>query len=185
MYKINLHREYFEKRRQARAQALGTGLAAGVVGIAILLIGTLAVSAVLLREQARSLREEKVRLTNQVQALATPRPEIETARQILELRQSRVDWSPKLTGISERIDRSLMILDLTGQAAQGGRPSELAMTGMVRYGAGQMEAVARFMEALRADPRIKSDFPEVKLGTLEGADTGKFQVVCGSMGGGS
>jgi hypothetical protein len=184
VYRINLYREYFEKKRRARAQMLGTGLAAGVIGIEILLIGTLAVSAVLLGEQTRDLREEVARLNTRLQAQATPRPEIETARQILELRQSRVDWSPKLAGLADGIDRSLIVLDLTGQAGQGGRPSQLALTGTVRSSVGQMEAVARFMEALRSDRRIKSDLPEVKLGTLEGAETGKFEVICSAPVGG-
>jgi hypothetical protein len=180
MYRISLYRDYFERRRQARAKASRTGLIAGLVGVGVLLVGILAVSTVLLREKADLIRSETKRLNDRLHVSTVPRPEIDLARQLLDLRANRVDWSPKLSCLSDRLDRSLLLLDLTGQVSQKEQPSRLIVTGLVRPGVDQMAVVARFMESLREDPRIKGDLPEVKLGGLEGTASGKFQVTCES-----
>lgn len=179
MYRINLYREYFTKRRQGRRKAARTALLTGLVGLEVLLVGILVVSAALIREQCSSLRAEISHLSTRLGEESGPRPGLETARQILERRANRLIWSPKLACLSDRIDRALILQEVVGQVSEK-RPAELTVTGQVRTGSAQMEPVARFMEAMRSDARMKDPFSNIRLGTLEGTESSKFQIVCGS-----
>jgi hypothetical protein len=179
MYRINLYREFFSKRQQARLKTGRTALLAGLVGLEIVLVGVLVVSAALIREQSASIRAEISHLSTRLGEESASRPGLETARQILDLRENRVVWSPKLACLSDRIDRALVLKEVVGQVSEK-RPAEMTVTGQVRSGSAQMEPVARFMEAIRNDPRMRDPFSNVRLGALEGTEGSTFQIVCGS-----
>jgi hypothetical protein len=98
---------------------------------------------------------------------------------MLEIRQGRIDWSPKLVSLSEQIDRSLRLMDLKGQMKTKGRDSALEIGGVIRGRGSDMQPVSVFIDSLRADPRISADFPFIRLGNVGGDGSTRFQVLCG------
>ena len=177
MYRINLYREFFTKRVQARRRTGKTALLAGVIGLEALLVGVLVLSVVLLREQESKVRTEIAQLGLSLKEESAPRPGLDAARQLLAIRESRVIWSPKLACLSDRIDRALILQEVVGQVSDR-RPAELKLTGQVRSGSAQMEPVARFIENMRGDLRMRNPLSDIRLGTLEGTESSKFEIVC-------
>ena len=178
MYRINLYREYFERRRSRRGRAARIAALAALVGAEVILVGSLAMSGFLLQERVSRLRLE-LRRWSAVTAGDTLRAqEVEIGRALRKLRRDRVDWSPKLSALSDLVPSSMVLVEVKGQTGGKGRPGQFTAMGETHDGTGQMETVSRFLERLRQDPRIGGDFPRVRLGTIgEGAST-RVQVVC-------
>lgn len=181
MYRINLYPEFQEKRHRAKRRlALTAGLSV-LVGLEVVLIVWLVLSAYLLDERVSRMRAQNAELAGRVEALDQPRPELAAANQILAFRRNRIDWSPKLSALSCLMDRSLMLDELHGQKQERGRPARLELTGTV-LGArtAGAEAVSRLMDEIRLEPRIVGDLPRVTLERIEGGGSGQFQLVCES-----
>jgi hypothetical protein len=187
MYRINLYREYFEKRRRGRQRAVRAGVLTGIIGVGVFFLITLVLSGVLLGERARDLRGEVERLSSHVRAGTRPQSELDLARETVRIRDARVDWSPKVAALSQQIDSRLQLIQMTGQSAGMGRPARLSLIGIWQGADTPMEPVSRFMERLRSDPRISQDFPDIELGTVQGGESNRFQITCGPArtGGGS
>jgi hypothetical protein len=177
MYRISLYPEFGEKRRQVKRRTLHTALFGILIGVETLLVGALVVSALLLGEQANVMREGYQRLASRVQGSGGPRPELAVAREMLFVRANRIDWSPKLAALSERIPPSLILKDVNGHSAAQRSAPQLEMTGEVHSGV-MLEQVSRFIQQLSEDPRMTTTFPSITLGTIGGGGVEEFQVVC-------
>jgi len=179
VYRINLYPEYVERRRVARERVGRTALVTIVVALELVLVVALAITGLLLREQAGGLGSEVERLQQQIDRVSGQRPEMDIALQMLEIRRGRIDWSPKLASLSQQIGGSLRLTELTGQTKGRGHDTSLELLGVIRTGGADMQPVSVFIDSLRADPRIGADFPSVRLGNLEGGGSARFQVLCG------
>ena len=179
MYRINLYPEYVERRRVARERVGRTALVTAVVALELVLVVALAITGLLLREQVGGLRSEVERLQQQINRVSVQRPEIDVAVQMMEIRRGRIDWSPKLASLSQKIGRSLRLTELTGQTKGRGRDTSLELLGVIRTGGADMQPVTVFIDSLRGDPWMGADFPFVRLGNLEGGGSTRFQVLCG------
>jgi hypothetical protein len=140
------------------------------------------VSGTLLGERTRTLNAEIVRLAEDLRALSTPRPELEVARALADIRKARLDWSPKLSAIACRITPALRLIEMSGRPAGRGQIAVLDLTGVVRGTGAPMEPVAAFIDAIKADSTIVFELPHVRLGTLEGSESGLFKIVCEGRG---
>ncbi|MBM3285861.1 MAG: hypothetical protein FJY88_00700 [Candidatus Eisenbacteria bacterium] len=185
-YRLNFYRDYHLRRRLARRRTYWTAAVTVLIGIEVVIVGVLVLSSVLLGQQVDALRGEISRVSLRTQDLSVATPEAETARALLEIRRGRIDWSPKLTAVSSCIDRQLRLESLVGQVSEKGRPPRLVLGGVIRSGGDQAAPVSRFMEAMRRDPSIAADLPEVRLGAMDASDAGesRFQIVCETRGGG-
>jgi Tfp pilus assembly protein PilN len=179
VYRINLYPEYVERRRVVRQRVGRTALVTVVVALELVLVVALVITGLLLREQAEGLRSDVASLRQQMNRASVQRPEMDVALQMLEIRQGRIDWSPKLASLSQQINRSLRLMELTGQTQAKGRDQILEIAGMIRGGGSDMQPVSVFIDSLRADPRISADFPFVRLGNVGGDGSTRFQVLCG------
>jgi hypothetical protein len=178
MYRISLYREYFSKRKEAKRNSLWTALMVAVAGAEAVLIVSLAIGGLLLREQANGLAAEVDRLNRLVAAGSQPPPELAVAAQILAVRQSRCEWYPKLAALSCAIEPSLVLTELTGQDGDRGRQPRLDLAGLVRSGGSGLDPLSRFTKSLSNNPQVAEDFPQVALETVEGGDSGRFKVSC-------
>lgn len=187
MYKINLHRDYAARRQRERKRTVRTGVVAGIVGLEILFLGGSMLSVALLQERIRMLRADIGRLPLQTLSAGPTQPELEAARRLVQVRQTRLDWAPKIAALSQDIDPRLQLIEVVGQVADKGRPPRFSLVGVWRGTDTQMEPVSRFMEQLRKDQRISRDFPGIQLGTVQTDQSKQFQVICESptKGGGS
>lgn len=148
-----------------------------LLGIEIVLVASFLVSGLLLREQAANQRATISRMSQQLRDEGVISPEVDIARQMLAVRQERIDWSPKLAALSERIDPSLILVRVSAfeEGREEGRLMEIEGTTRDETG---LADVSRFVGALREDPRIVGDLPDVQLGNIRGAEGGRFLVVC-------
>lgn len=178
MYRINLYPEAEERRREGQRRVGRTLLVSLLIGLEVVLLLLVGLSGVLLREQASTLRAEVERLSARAARVSQPSPELETSREILAARVVRIDWSPKLAALRRAIAPSLLLTEMSAQVGEKGRPTRLELSGTVRAGGGQMEPVSGFLESLRNDPSVADDFPVIKLGTLEGGGSSRFEIVC-------
>jgi hypothetical protein len=137
----------------------------------------LIISSFLIKEQVQSLTGDVTRLSELTDAETDSFPEVDIARGILKLRNNRTEWAPKLAALSTQIDRRLRLHELEGKVRIKKQPARLEITGMMREG-GSMQTVFGFIESLRADPQINDDFPEIRLGNLEGGGAGRFLLTC-------
>jgi hypothetical protein len=181
LYRINLYPEFREKKQRAKRRLAFTAGLSVLVGLEVVLIVWLAVSAYLLDERADRMRDQIGRLSTSIEALDKPTPELDTADQILTIRRARIDWSPKLSALSCLMNRSLMLDELKGQRPEKGNPARLELTGSILGSrTAGTEAVSRLIEEIRQDPRIVGDLPRVTLERIEGGGSNQFQLVCES-----
>jgi Tfp pilus assembly protein PilN len=178
LYKINLYPEYDEKRRAARKRMFRAALYTAILGVEFILLISLGISGFLIREQVSSLGGEVARLSAKVQTVsAVESPEIEVARQLMTRRRDRIEWSPKLAVLSRTIGPKLRLSDLDGRMRIQRQPPRMQVTGTIRSG-GDVETVLEFIEALQAEDWLTRDFPEIRLGNLEGGGASRFLLVC-------
>ena len=185
MYRINFYREYFSRRREARRRLLRTAMLSALLAVDAALVGLMVVSSFLLAARADSLRGEVARIAGQWRGIMKPRPELDVARQLVEVRRSRIEWSPKLAGLSRGIGPSLILVSVRCQVPMGAKPAQMEVVGQGRNGVSDMDAVARFTDALRTDPAIRLELPNVRLGNLGGDQSSRFQILAEAPGGGS
>jgi hypothetical protein len=184
-YRINFYREYFDNRREARRRIRRTATLSALLAVDAALVALIVVNAFLLASRARTLREGVGRIASRVEEISKPRPELEVAKQLAEVRRSRIDWSPKLAGLSRGIGPSLILVGVRCQVAMGSKPARMEVVGQSRSGVSDMDAVSRFTDALRSDPGFRSGLANVRLGNLGGDQSSRFQIVCEAPGGGS
>ncbi|MBI5836767.1 MAG: hypothetical protein HZB25_05960 [Candidatus Eisenbacteria bacterium] len=182
MYRVNLYPEFEGNRLAARRRAVRAAVYGVVLGIEVALIGALAVSAGLLGERAAALRAGLPRLESRIQAGAGSLPELQAARDLLQVRRERIDWSPKLAALSEQLDASLLLMRVTGHAPSRNSAARFEIEGIVRDGGRSLEQVSGLMARLRDEPRFSSDFPVVNLGTLGKQGTNRFELQCAPAG---
>ncbi len=178
MYRINFNREYFARRKAAKMGLLWTASFSAILAVEAGLLGLLIVSSFLLGGRVRSLRDEVGRIAARVENASRPRPELGGVRQLDAVRRARVDWAPKLAGLSRDLGPSLILVGLKCQLSAGGRPPQMEIVGQIRGTASDMGAVGRVTVAVRADDAVNRDLPNVRLGTLGGDLTSRFQIVC-------
>ncbi len=182
MYRINLYPEHADKRRRTQGRMLRMAVLTTVIAFEAVLIVALVITGVLLHERAGALQAEITHLSTDLQSQVQPRPDLEVARELLGLRRARIDWSPKLAALSQQIEPRLTLTSITGRAPDNVHPAAFEIAGRVRDERTGVEAVSRFIAALRADRRLNADFPEIQLGNLGGGSAGKFKVSCGALG---
>jgi Tfp pilus assembly protein PilN len=178
MYRINLYPEYQEKRRRGGRRMLRTGLLTVLVAAETVLVVALVISGTLLGERAGQLKAEIARLTGEASGGAAPPAEMNTAVELLEIRRGRLDWAPMLAAIADTIDPRLILTSISARTAGRQGNPRLEVTGTLRGASPDMQAVPRFMDALRVAPPIRESLPEVQLGTMEGGAEGRFTIVC-------
>jgi hypothetical protein len=179
MYRINFYPEYTEKRQRAKRRALRMATLTAVLGIEGLCVICLFLSGLLVRERVRSVKAEIGGLTVQLQEKNRPNPQLDTAMEMVNLRATRINWSPMLNVLARRIDPGLRLDECTGRS---GAKKALIVSGVVRSGGGDLQPVTRLLKALQEDPAVAADFPEVQLGNLGGSDAGRFLITCQSSG---
>jgi hypothetical protein len=177
MFKVNLYTEREEKRQRARKQAMTTAAISGILGVNAVLVGSLILGATLLEDRRHTLGEEVTRLQAIADQTGTKAPGLELTRELFQLRQERVEWSPLLASIAENIPSSLLLDAVQGQTTHGRVQSHFDMSGVGRGGTVAMADVSGFVNHLRDDPRVNKAFPDVSLGSVR-SETGEFQVVC-------
>jgi len=185
MYRINLYPEYRFRRRQARVRIFRLGLQASLMGMVMLVIGSLTLSALLLNEKARDVGN---RISTQAQRLeiqGDPADALALANEIVELRGQRIDWAPKLAALSETIDGDLLLVEFKGNAPDRGKPSHLEMWGEALKDEVQVGVFSSFVDSLRADQRLVADFPGLRLGGIQDGKRTRFQVLWTPEQGGS
>jgi len=179
MFKINLYPEHDSKQHNARVRVARKGILVGLLGLELLVVGSLYLSASLLSDRADQLKDMLPGLQSRISAYKQPGPELEIARQMLQLRDQRIDWAPKLAAMSEIIPLSLQLERLNGHIELKREPAKLELEGKVVRGKDHLEQVTEFIASLQDDDRISAKFPGVHLETLKGDQSGQFQVVCG------
>jgi len=182
MYRINLYPEHATKRRAATQRMILTAALAGLLGVEALLAGALVVSAVLLSERTRSMEASIRELRIRVAAEVPPGAEVGTALELLQLRAARTLWAPKLVALSDCIDRSLILDEVRARVPSRGRAARLELGGVIHGGGSRVDQVSRFVGALRDEPRVAGEFPQINLETIEEDD--RFLVTCSPAGGG-
>jgi Tfp pilus assembly protein PilN len=178
MYRINLYPEYTEKRRRGKRRMLRTGLLAVIVALEAVLVVALIITGVLLGERAGQLRTEIAHLTAEANRGAAPSPEMSAALELLQVRQSRLEWAPKLAAVGDTIDPMLLLTSISARSAGRQGNPRFELSGVLRGTPPDMQAVPRFMDALRAARRVHESLPDVQLGTMEGGTEGRFTIVC-------
>ena len=185
MYRINLYPEFAFRRRQARSQVLRLALQASLMGMVLVVIGSLTLSALLLHEKVSSydqriaMQAEKLKGQNEEQRV------LALAEEIVQLRGARIDWSPKLTVLSEKIDPSLQLVEFQGNAASRGKIAHLEIWGEALKDDVQVGVFSSFVDVLRRDERLVQDFPGLKLGGIKDGKRTRFQIICNTEQGGS
>jgi hypothetical protein len=178
MYRINLHPEFASRKAASRRRALLTGLAAVLLGTEALLVGGVVLSARLLEERVEATRVAAAPLEARFQAAnQLPAEDLALARAILGIRTGRIDWSPKLAAVGERIGPNLTLVELKGRNSGARADAELQMSGRFRSGASDLEGANRFVADLRGDDRFALAFPDCALENIGGQRTG-FTVIC-------
>ncbi|MBU1699086.1 MAG: hypothetical protein KJ970_17105 [Candidatus Eisenbacteria bacterium] len=178
MFKINLYPEYIENRRLAKERMIYTIVLSAMTTIGILIIFLLLLSASLVRERTNAIRAEVARLADQVNRKTEMQPGTKLILELLEARENRINWSPKLAAVSRLINPSLQLEGMNAELAQRGHSVSFQLSGFFLSGGSDMESISEFVEALRGDPRIASDLPDVTLGNLQGRSSSRFQVFC-------
>ncbi|MFO7653330.1 MAG: hypothetical protein R6X25_05840 [Candidatus Krumholzibacteriia bacterium] len=179
MYRINLHPEYVAARRAGRHRTLLLGLAVALLGAEALLVGSLAVSARLLEDRAENVRASIERTRSQAAGpVEVAEGDVRLARAILQVRQARIDWSPQLAALSERIGPELVLETVKGTGPGPRRSASMQLEGRFRSGRESLTAVTEFVGSLREDERIAAVLPRCSIGEmLEGPRPG-FTVSC-------
>lgn len=185
MYRINLHPEYEERRRRTRQGLLQTVLFSVLLGCQLLLVGSLILSAVLLDEQVGILTSAVPRLERSVADTIDAGRDRHLARQLFQVRDQRIEWSPILVAMAEVIPDSLEVVSIEGVSATPKDPASLLIRGHGDEPRARLDQVTRFIEGLRQDPRVVDRFSDIRLGTIKGDEAGQFQVICSPGGGGT
>lgn len=178
MFRINLYPEYAANIREGKLRAFRRGLIAGLLGLEVLIVGSLYLSGSLIADRADALRRDLPGLEARMAAYHQPGPELDTARSLVKIRSSRIEWAPKLAALSELIDASLLLNRVSGQITVKRSPAKFEIGGQVRRGKNHLEMVTGFVKSLQDDERIAGSFPNIRLDTLKG-DDGEFQIICG------
>jgi Tfp pilus assembly protein PilN len=175
VYRINLYQEHFEQATRARRR-MGITVALSVItGLGVMAGVLILINGWMLRERNRFLENEIRRISSEIQSRPDS-PEAQVTSELIELRESRLLWSPKLTAVARSIGPSMRLLELTIRTPRKGSPAELQMAGVSR-GSGSSEVV-EFLAALREDPDIHRDLPLVVLEQLEEGGSGRFEISC-------
>ena len=181
MYKINLYPEYAERRRQRQSRLALTAILTAAVGLEALLVFALGLSGRLLEERAAGLRSEVKLTRSAMESGGSPGAELEIAREMMQVRLQRADWSPKLAALSERMPDGLRLQEVSAHATGNAGGARMEIVGVVRAGTADMQAVSQLLGALTRDRRVASSLPEIKLGTLETGGTGRFRIICDAV----
>ncbi len=178
MYKINLYPEYRDSRKAARTRTASTAVLFSLLGLEILLVGALLLSDSLLREQVNALREELPPLEERLARETQDRPELSWALDLLEMRATRIDWSPKFISLAEHVGESLVLKELEGRASNKRESASLNINGRYRNKKASLSSVTSFVDRLRGDPRMLDDFSQISLGNIRSDGKGEFDLLC-------
>jgi Tfp pilus assembly protein PilN len=105
-------------------------------------------------------------------------PGMAVALELLQVRQKRLDWAPMLRAVGDTIDARLILTGIRARSAGEQGNARLELTGLMRGDPPDMQAVPRFMEALRGGAIIRASLPQVQLGAMEEGVEGRFKIVC-------
>lgn len=185
MYRINLYPEYVFRRQQARSRTMRLAVQASLMGVVLLVIGSLSLSALLLHDKMSSCNQQITSQTELLMGTTEQRRALALADEVVALRNTRIDWSPKLAALSERIDPNLILVEFKGNIADRGQPARLEIWGEALKDEVQISVFSNFVEVLRDDERFVQDFPGLQLGGIKDGKRTRFQVICISEQGGS
>jgi len=185
MYEINLYPEYERKLRESRHQRIHGAIFGASFGVSALILLVLFLSSHLLRERVEILRESTARMAALVEGSAQSEPELPAAKELLRLRQRRIDWSPKLAALAEVTDPTITLTRVDGRLPAKGISASLELMGELGPRATHLEQVSAFMNSLASDQRVSLQLPAVELGNLKGSEDGRFMVTCAPGEGGS
>ncbi len=178
MYKINLYPEYDQNRKAARTRAASTAVFFSLLGLEVVLVGALILSGSLLGEQVDTLSEDLIRLEDRLVNETLDRPELSIALDMLEVREARIDWSPKFVSIAEHLGESLALEELEGRAYSKRDPASFTISGHYRDKSATLDKVSGYIDRLRDDPRMYGDFPGITLGNIRSDGKGEFDLRC-------
>jgi hypothetical protein len=177
-YRINLYRERESAERRYRRGLAGASVLGVAVGLEVVLIGLLVVSGRFLGERADTLRAAVAALELESAPPQTG-PAVDLARQLVQLRTSRIDWAQVLGGVSESIPGEVVLTRVSADLKlEGGTDPGLDLEGRTGGAAVELNPVLRFVDALRANPRVAAALPAVDLETVESERTKSFRVIC-------
>jgi len=177
MFRINLYPEYVEQRKEARIRIVKTGALSAMGGLLLLSLGSLVLSAFLVQTRVAGLSEVVDGQMTQIESQSAMLQELVCAREMLNLRGSRIDWAPKLAMLSEKINYDLYLINFEGNRERGNVARKLLLAGESRDEGVQMQVFTRFVDTLREDPRISADFPNLKLGSVGGGQGNQFKIM--------
>lgn len=178
MYRINLYPEYESRRRTLRLRAASTAFLFSLLGLEALLVGAIALSGNLLGERIDDLEQNVTRLQTRLATETRERPELRLALDRLEIRASRMDWSPKLVALSDHIGEDLALAELQGRAGGRRDKASLVVSGRYRDERATIETVSAYLARLREDPRLNDAFDDISLGNIRGDGRGEFDLLC-------
>jgi hypothetical protein len=185
VYRINLHPEFAERRRAAKQRRVEFFWVVVLLAMAVILVSTTVMNTIVLDEQTRSLDESLPRLSQMVDSLSATQPEVSLARELIAVRERRVDWSPQLAAVSQEIPNSLTLSRVSGRTATQSQPARFILEGEVRSGKNPLNEVSAFVDSLRNDQRVVRNFPAIKVGRIKERDSGQFELICESVEGGT
>jgi hypothetical protein len=182
MFKINLYKDFESHRQAAKQGAMRRRMAVAMVIVAAVLTGTQVLSAYLMREQVSVLHAGLSSLERVKPAESIDNEQMAMARQMVQVRSARVDWTTKLSSIAQTKDDSFALTRIEGRSAVKNRSARFVITGKSNSGVVKLDVISEYVNKLRDDKGLNGDFPEVVLENIK-SKTGEFEIRCGANGG--
>jgi Tfp pilus assembly protein PilN len=176
VFRVNLYAERSERRAAARGRLLRAAAEAALVSVAGLVVTTIVISGLLLRERESALAADVARLNELLAPAPASDQEMGLAREIFAVRRARIEWSPKLAALAEAVDDGLVLDSFQGQSPQERIPAAFEIEGGGPDGDVDLDKVSAFVARLREDRRVTDGFAAVKLGNIRSGNDG-FLVV--------
>lgn len=182
MFKINLYKDFESHRRAENQGALRRRVAVAAVIVAMVLTGTQVLSALLLKDQVSLLQGGLASLERVKPAGGVDTETMALARQMLQVRGARIDWTPKLASIANVKDSSIALTRVEGRSSYKNSKARFVISGRSNSGVVKLDIVSEYVNQLRRDEGLKSDFPGVVLENIK-SKTGEFEIRCEPEGG--
>ena len=150
-----------------------------LAGFVVLTIGSLSLSAILVSERVSGLKQQMQVQSARLDSKTEQYQVLQSAKEMLVIRSERIDWAPKLAALSGVISRDLILVQFDGEAARGKTEASLELWGEGIQADVQIGVFTELAESLGGHPRYLWDFPDLRLGTVQGGRKQRFQIVAG------
>ena len=178
MYRINLYPEYGAVRRSARLRKVRLVISLCMVALPILFCGALVTSYFILESERDTLETRIPRLSENLRTETRPTLELDVVQQLVQVRQERIDWAPKLAALSARIDSTLQLARVSGRVGVKKTPAYFDLRGKLIADQQDLQIIYDFIDDMREDPRLADDFPNIKMEAFKGGTECQFDLVC-------